>query len=94
MSILSTIKKDIDDYYGNVKAYNNGFEKFFKQYAGLILGIFSILISWEISAVVGAILAIFSLYICKFLPNGILRNAGRASCCVAILLFVLWLYLG
>ena len=94
MNIFSTIKEGLDSYYGDLNTYRNGFEKFFKQYAGLILGIFSILVAWEANVYVGVVLAVFSLYICKYIQSSMLRSIGRVCCCATILLFILWLFIG
>lgn len=93
MNIISAIKKGIDSYYGDLNTYGNGFEKFFKQYAGLILGAASVLFAWSVDAIIGVGVALFSLYICKFLQSGLLRAIGRACCGVTIFLFILWLWL-
>ena len=92
-NLFSKFKAELDNYYGDVDTYRNGLEKFFKQYAGLILGIVSILVVWELNVYVGVVLAVISLYICKYLRSQTVRIVGIVCCCATIFIFILWLLL-
>lgn len=91
MGIFNRFKDELDEYYGDAHTYRNGLERFFKQYAGLILGILSILIVWEINVYVGVVLAVISLYISKYMRSNTLRIVGIVCGCTAIFIFILWL---
>ncbi len=87
------MKEALDLYFGNLDEYNNGLEKHFKAYAGLILAVLGLAITWWVNVIAGLVLAAFSLYVTHFMRKEALHPLSYIIDVVTILLS-LWTLFG